>query len=216
MARRFGTLAAAAETRASSLALLLAAILATVAGASARAEPVTLEGVTFSDEFGGFRILSGSGSGTPQDPFVVVEEITDAGEAVLVIRGAPERTPRNPRRNRILSGHDIGFALRKVVINRTEEIWPGYDLELQSIPGRPSPQDDGLSFGQGSMEQRRIRADAYETATVTSEPIDLAVFDKGDVLPGGRVVLDLVITDMVDRPAIYLVQRRQRFLSELR
>jgi hypothetical protein len=181
----------------------------------ARAEPVTLGGVTFSDELGGFRILSGSGSGTPQDPFVIVEEITDPGEAVLVVRGAPEPTPRNPRRNRILSGHDIGFALRKVAINRTPLIWPGYDLELQAVPGRPSPQDDGLSFGQGSQEQRRIRSDSFETTTVTSEPIDMVVFNHGDVHPGAAVTMDLVVTDMVARPAIYLVQRQQRLLSLL-
>jgi hypothetical protein len=191
------------------------AVLFLLAGAPALAEPVTLGGVTFSDEFGGFRILSGSGSGTPDDPFVIVEEVTEPGEAVLVIRGAPEPTPRNPRRNRILSGHDMGFALRKVVINRTPLIWPGYDLELQAVPGRSSPQDDGLSFGQGSQEQRRIRSDVYETTVVTSEPIDMVVLNHGDVVPGGRVAIDLIITDMVSRPAIYLVQRQQRLLSYL-
>ena len=214
MGRRIGTKLAAVSA-AGRRGLVVLVSVASLSAPPLRAEPVVLSGVTFSDEMGGFRILSASGAGTPQDPFVIVEEITDPGEAVLVIRGAPEPTPKNRRRNRILSGHDIGFALRKVVINRTDEIWPGFDLELQSVPGRPSPQDDGLSFGQGSQEQKRIRSAPFETATVTSEPVDMVVFDRGDVLPGGRAVLDLVITDMVDRPAIYVVQRRQRFLSEL-
>jgi hypothetical protein len=197
------------------LFLFLLLFLVVGPAAPARAEPVSLAGVTFSDELGGFRILAGSGAGTPQDPFVIVEEVMGPGDAVLVIRGAPERTPRNPRRNRIISGHEIGFALRKVVINRTSAIWPGYDLELQAIPGRSSPLDDGLSFGQGSLEQRRIRSDVFETATVTSEPIDMVVLNHGDVPPGGQVVIDLVVTDMLDRPATYLVQRQQRFLSSV-
>ncbi|HSK40395.1 MAG TPA: hypothetical protein VK943_11570 [Arenibaculum sp.] len=174
---------------------------------------MTLHGVTFSDEMGGFRILDVSGSGTEDDPFVLVEEITDPGDAVLVIRGAPAPTPRNPRHNRILSGHGIGFALRKVVINATDRIWPGFDLELQTSPGVSSPWRDGLSFGQGSAAQKLTGSDMFERATITAEPIDSIVFSLGDVAPGGRVTLDFVVTDMAFRPAIFLVQRRHRPLS---
>jgi hypothetical protein len=193
---------------------LAAALAAQPAAApAALAEPVTVGGVTFSDELGGFRILSASGSGTEDDPFVVVEEITDPADAVLVIRGRPDPTPRNPRTNRILSGHVVGFAMRKVAINATDQIWPGFDLELQALPGVPSPWRDGLSFGQGSQAQAQTGSDAFERATITVEPIDSVVFALGDVPPGGRATLDFVVTDMTERPALYLVQRRHRPLS---
>ena len=65
------------------LALLLLAIPAT-----ATAAPVTIEGITFSDEEGGFTILGASGSGSYDDPFVVIEELTDPEGAVLLMRGA--------------------------------------------------------------------------------------------------------------------------------
>jgi hypothetical protein len=202
------------------LAALLAFLAGTggaalAGGGGAAAEPVTVEGVTFSDEAGGFRILSASGSGTEEDPFVVVEEITGPGDAVLVIRGAPGPTARNPHRNRILSGHEIGFAMRKVVVNATAQIWTGFDLELQASPGVPSPWRDGLSFGQGSAAQKRTRSDAFEQATILAEPIDSIVYALGDVMPGGSATLDFVITDMTSRPEIRLVQRRDRPLSGL-
>lgn len=194
---------------------MAAAVSATIylAAPPTMAGSMTLHGVTFSDEMGGFRILDVSGSGTEDDPFVVVEEITDPGDAVLVIRGAPTPTPRNPRRNRILSGHSIGFALRKIAINATDRIWPGFDLELQTSPGVSSPWRDGLSFGQGSAAQKLTGSDAFEQETITAEPIDSIVFSLGDVAPGGRVTLDFVITDMTLRPALFLVQRRHRPLS---
>lgn len=197
----------------SRLAALLFAFLAIPGGTAA--EPVTVDGVTFSDEAGGFRLLSVSGSGTEEDPFLVVEEITDPGDAVLVIRGAPEPTARNPRRNRILSGHEIGFAIRKVAVNATAQIWTGFDLELQASPGMPSPWRDGLSFGQGSAAQKRTRSDAFERTTILAEPIDSIVYALGDVMPGGSATLDFVITDMTLRPEIRLVQRRNRPLSGL-
>jgi hypothetical protein len=188
-------------------------VLAALPAVLPAAAPATIDGVTFSDELGGFRILSASGSGTEDDPFVIVEEITDPGDAVLVIRGRPDPTPRIPRTNRILSGHVVGFAMRKVAINATDQIWPGFDLELQAAPGVPSPWRDGLSFGQGSPAQARTRSDTFERATITVEPVDSIVFSLGDVAPGGRVTLDFVVTDMTERPVLYLVQRRHRPLS---
>ena len=55
-------------------------------------------GYSFSDELGGFRLLSASGTGTPDDPIVVVEEIAEAAPVVLVIRrlSGSERARRAP------------------------------------------------------------------------------------------------------------------------
>jgi hypothetical protein len=45
-------------------------------GPWALAEPITLDGLTFSDELGGLELMEGWGSGTLVDPFVLVEDIT--------------------------------------------------------------------------------------------------------------------------------------------
>ncbi len=54
---------------------------------AAQARPITVEGITFSDELGGFTVLGAWGIGTKAEPFVVVEEITGPTAAILVIRG---------------------------------------------------------------------------------------------------------------------------------
>ena len=56
-------------------------------GAAAHGDTFTAGGLTFSDELGGFRLISVSGTGTSADPIVIVEEVTDVGPAILVIRG---------------------------------------------------------------------------------------------------------------------------------
>ena len=100
------------------------------------AESFAAGGLQFSDELGGFRLISVSGTGTAADPIVIVEEITDLGPAVLVIRG-----------RQMSKGHDgtafptafVNLAVIKVVINRTRRVWTGYDLELQEVLKKPSP-----------------------------------------------------------------------------
>jgi len=60
-------------------AAMAAAALQALFAASAQAAPVTLAGLTFSDEMGGLVLHGGRGSGTTADPFVLVEEITTMG-----------------------------------------------------------------------------------------------------------------------------------------
>ncbi len=88
--------------------------LAALAAVAARAEPITLQGVNFSDELGGFVLLGGSGSGTPADPFVVLERIVTNAPTVLVIRGVDLEFGNPVRTN-----HFVGFAMIKVVENAT-------------------------------------------------------------------------------------------------
>ena len=52
----------------------------------ALAETWSTAGLSFSDELGGARLLSASGTGTRDDPIVLIEEIVGAGPAVLVVR----------------------------------------------------------------------------------------------------------------------------------
>ncbi|NIR28380.1 MAG: hypothetical protein GWN84_03435, partial [Gammaproteobacteria bacterium] len=56
----------------------------------------------------------------------VVEEITGPAAAILAIRGV---TPAFG--NRVGTLHPTGFALRKVVVNRTPYAWSFIDFELR-------------------------------------------------------------------------------------
>lgn len=186
------------------LALLSGLALAAI-GAAARAEPVTLAGITFSDELGGFEIESGSGSGTVLDPFVLVERITGSRPAVLVIRGfGPEFG------NRAGTAHQAGFALRKTIVNATGSPWRSFQVELQEELGVDSPYGDGLSFGQGSATARSYRSDRFAAVRVVDEPLDGLVFGDGEVRQDERVTLDFIVTDNTPVAEFYLVQRRDQ------
>lgn len=168
-----------------------------------RATELALGGLTFSDELGGVRLLEGSGTGTLDDPVVLVEEITDYGPAVIVIRGMHARFG-----NRIRSQHDVGFAITKVVRNATSQPWTLFTLELREKLQQESPFGDGLSFGQASEAGRPFLSDRFETNLETREPYDGVQFYDGVVEPGETVVLNFVITDTTPRFKFYLMQKR--------
>jgi len=164
---------------------------------------LTLGGLTFSDELGGVRLLEGSGSGTLDDPVVLVEEIVDFGPAVIVIRGMHAQFG-----NRISSQHDVGFAITKVVTNATSQPWTLFTLELREKLEQESPFGDGLSFGQASKAGRPFLSDRFNTNLETREPYDGVQFYDGVVEPGETVVLNFVITDTTPRWQFYLMQKR--------
>ena len=169
----------------------------------ARATELTLGGLVFSDELGGVRLLEGSGTGTLDDPVVLVEEIVDYGPAVIVIRGMHASFG-----NRIRSQHDVGFAITKVVRNATSQPWTLFTLELREKLLQESPFGDGLSFGQASEAGRPFLSDRFDTNLETREPYDGVQFYDGVVEPGETVVLKFVITDTTPRWKFYLMQKR--------
>ncbi len=172
---------------------------------AAWSEPVVLEGVTFSDEEGGFVILEGRGRGTPADPFVLVEEIfDDERPAILTIRGM-----RTSFGNRLGGAPEIGFVLVKVVRNGTGRPWSSFEMELREIKSRPSPFEDGLSFAQAAGGERLYRSDRFRAAWQTDEPIDAITFYDGVVRPGETVTMEIRVTDFSPNWQFYLVQRRQ-------
>ncbi len=175
---------------------------------SAGAEPVSLGDITFSDERGGFVIHSASGEGTYEDPFLVVEEITDPEGAVLVIRGAVTGIG-----NRIGTLHQIGFAMTKIVINGTGATWSLFDLELEEQYGVASDYYDGLSFGQAAELRRPFLSDRYDLNETMNEPRDELRFREGTVEPGDRVTLTFVVTDATPITEFYLLQRPSRLIS---
>ncbi|HFD16434.1 MAG TPA: hypothetical protein ENJ38_09035 [Rhodospirillales bacterium] len=183
----------------------VACLLGLLASEPSRAEPVTLDGVTFSDEEGGFVILEGRGRGTPEDPFVLVEEIfDDERPAILTIRGM-----RTSFGNRLGGAPEIGFVLVKVVRNGTGRPWSSFEMELREIKSRPSPFEDGLSFAQAAGRQRLYRSDRFRGAWQVDEPIDAITFYDGLVRPGETVTMEVRVTDYSPNWQFYLVQRRQ-------
>ena len=184
-------------------AILAAFLAAFMLSIPIKATELTLGGLTFSDELGGVRLLGGSGTGTLDDPVVLIEEITDYGPAVIVIRGMHARFG-----NRIQSQHDVGFAITKVVKNATSQPWTLFTLELREKLQQESPFGDGLSFGQASEAGRPFLSDRFDTNLETREPYDGVQFYDGVVEPGETVVLNFVITDTTPRFKFYLMQKR--------
>lgn len=189
-----------------SSAFLAAAALLAVD--PARAAPVELEGLVFSDELGGVEILDGWGTGTLDDPFVLVEAITGTGPAILVVRGATWRFG-----NRIRSHHEIGFALTKIVENRTDLPWPVFNLELREFMNESSPFGDGLSFGQATQSGKPFSSDVFITSRDVEEPYDGLSFFDGTIEPGGRVAMNFVVTDTTPKWEFFLLQRRDTPLA---
>jgi hypothetical protein len=177
---------------------------------AAQAAPLTLAGITFSDELGGVELRGGWGTGTAADPFVLVEEITDDGPAVLIVRGLQAQLG-DPLRG---TGQ-IGFALTKIVTNRTARTWASFELELREQLDRPSTYEDGLSFGQAAWSKRSFTADRFANVSMTDEPLDAVVFSDGMVLPGETVTVTALITDYTPRPEFFLLQRRETPMAGL-
>ena len=140
--------------RAGGLVALACLLLTAAQAASAR--PITLAGLTFSDELGGVVLHDGWGTGTAADPFVLVEEINEDGPAVLIVRGMRSRLGDAPD-----ARFQQGIVLRKIVTNATTRGWHAFELELRETLERTSTYEDGLSFGQATRQQRPFTADRY-------------------------------------------------------
>lgn len=181
-----------------------AALLSAIA-APLQAEPITLNGITFSDELGGFELVDGWGSGTHEDPFVIVERVFDDAPAILVVRGFSEAFGNTAR-----TQHLAGFVMTKVVINATSSAWQSYELELQERLGQDSTYGDGLSFGQNPTSARSFSSDLYRDMIATDEPLDGVTFRQGVVRPGEQVAFRFFVTDNTPRALFYLVQSREQ------
>ena len=156
-------------------------------------------GYSFSDELGGFRILSASGQGSATEPVIVVEEIDEAASVTLVIR----------RRSGGPGGPRLSFSplhLVKVVANRSRLAWAGFEVELQEIPGKPSTYGDGLSFNQFAARPPDVGSDAFADSNRLFEPADRILFENGFVDPEARAQFKLTITDPTPTATFYLIQ----------
>ncbi len=161
-------------------------------------------GLLFSDELGGFEILSVRGAGTLGDPIVISQRLSGIGPAILVVRLDPAGdAARQPAHRR---GY-LKLALVTRTRNDSARVWAGFDLELQEELGQPSVYRDGLSFDQvESFSGRRFGSDRFRRFTDLTEPFDRIRFDDGSVDPGGHVTLNFFVTDVTPRSVFYILQ----------
>lgn len=186
------------------------ALACLIATGPARAETITVKGITFSDELGGFRLLAAWGSGSLEDPLTVVEEITSTDGAVLLIRGVGPHTG-----NPIPTFHPAGFALRKIVTNATHQTWTFYDIEMQKVLGTPSDIYDGMSFGQDAQAGRPFTSNKFAQSVSQDEPRDFITYFNGVVEPGETVSLTFIVTATGFVPELLLLQRPNRPLAAI-
>ena len=180
----------------------IALVAAMLVPAAPRAEELRAGGFAFSDELGGFRLVSASGRGTRDDPIVIVEEIEEVGPATLVVR----RLRRSAPQQESSPGTTHALSLVKVVINRSGNIWAGFDLELQEEKNVPSVYGDGLSFDQIGRHPTDLRSDRFSQKRSRFEPYDRLSFEGGHVDPGDEARFSLTITDPTPTPEFYLLQ----------
>lgn len=174
----------------------------------ALAVAITQGGLTFSDEAGGFILKGVTGSGTLDDPYVVVEEVTGPREAVLTISGLKGVG------NRIGSHHIAGIAMTKIVVNRSEDTWQNYQLELREVPTRHSPYEDGLSFAQNTVIAGAFTASSFPDMQRLDEPQDTLGFSGKSVSPGESAEFSFLITDMSPIGKFYLYQQPLQPVSD--
>ena len=137
----------ATATAGSQVMAALTIVLSLAVPTQASGATISVNGVTFSDELGGF-VLERASGGTLE--FQIDQDFG----------------------NRIGSPHLWGFALIKVIENATVLPWESFELELQSKLGVPSDYWDGLSFGQGSQAGRPFTAQGFSRVTIVDEPYD--------------------------------------------
>ena len=178
-------------------AAVLAAGIALVAPGAGRGAEFSAGGYLFSDELGGFRLLSARGGGTPDDPVVLVEEIYDIAPATLVIRDL-----------NLVAGRPLQaqLTLVKRVTNRSVRVWAAFEMELQEIKGKPSIYSDGLSFKQFDSTNKDVSSDSFTKNERDFEPYDRIQFLDGHVDPDEVGEFKITITDPTPTPEFYLVQ----------
>ena len=183
-------------------------LLALWAGPAAGADRIVLDGVTFAAEHGGLRLVDGWGRGSREDPFVLVEEITGHGAAVLTVRDPTTRFGR-PATGQV----GIGFVLKKIVTNRTARPWTIFAMELRQELVVPSDYFDGLSFHQSGERGAYVFSDRFSAVDLTDEPADRLAFSRAVIEPGETVTVQVAVTDHSPVSPFFLIQRRDAPLA---
>lgn len=156
---------------------------------------------SFSDELGGFHIISATGKGTRKDPIVVTQELESSSPVTLVIRTIGPLQPFS-------SSEDAasGFLyMRAVVLNNSGQAWVEFEFELQEVLGKASVFGDGLSFDQRESSDDNISSDSFAEFSRDFEPYDRLLLRNGRVDPLTTAAFSFLVTDFTPRTQFYLV-----------
>ena len=163
----------------------------------------TTGGLTFSDELGGTRLVGASGTGTRDDPIILLEEITGAGPAVLVVR--------NHRTGHLDISPALGFLSALGGQDRRQPGPVGLDRVRPGAHGAPSIRRASTPTGSRSTSRRAFaraaKADRFAQTLQDDEPFDRIRFDGGNVDPQEHLRLDFDIVDVNGGAVFYLVQQ---------
>ncbi len=157
---------------------------------------------SFSDELGGFRILSASGTGTRDDPVVITEELYSSSPVTMTIRTVRPIRPFDTSGN-YANGM---LSMRIVAHNASGQGWVEFEFELQEIRHVPSTLGDGLSFDQRGENKEVVSSDSFGFFSRDFEPHDKLLFSRGKVDPGETAGFSFLITDYTPRWEFFLVQ----------
>lgn len=191
-------------TGARTTAVLAAGVVAAFAGettGSVTEANVAIAGAySFSDELGGFRIISASGSGSREDPITIVQEMFSATPVTIVIR------TELPIRPYDWSGrYANGFMhMRLVMVNNSGHPWVEFELELQERLGVASVFGDGLSFDQRKTHTDNIYSDSFRAYDRDFEPYDRLLFRQGKVDVNATASVGFFVTDFTPRWEFFL------------
>ena len=153
---------------------------------------------SFSDQLGGFRILSVSGTGTQADPIVIEQEFFGPGPGTIAIRNHGRATG---------GAAFLQLFVVTKVRNGAPGVWVGFDIELQEELRTPSDYWDGLSFNQTQrIDTAGFRSSRFRDGERIAEPHDRVRFLNGHVNVGTHVEFRFVITDVTPKPVFYLLQ----------
>ena len=153
---------------------------------------------SFSDELGGFRILSIKGKGTRADPIEITEALISTEPVTLVIRAANAASLDTLRQN--------SFHMKISAVNQSKLAWIGFEFELEEIRGKPSDFYDGLSFGQTNPNPDFFSSDRYAHFQNQFESFDRLRFDDGHSDPGVATSFGFFVTDVTPVAEFYLVE----------
>src|SRR5262245_57094239 len=170
---------------------------------------ITKDGMSFSDEQGGFALKSVTGHGSLDDPYVITEDVFGPQQSILVIRGMKQAG------NRIGTHHIAGIAVTKIVFNRSKDVWQNYQLELREVLTRHSPYEDGLSFAQNTVISGSFTVSSFPDLQRYDEPQDTLGWSGKSVPPGDSASFTFLITDMSPVDKFYLFQKPLQPVSEL-
>ena len=173
------------------------------AGTKAEQGHIWLAGAySFSDELGGFKIVSASGLGTRTNPIVIVQELNSASPVTMVIRATQTIKPFSATGD-YANGT---IHMRIETFNASGLPWLEFEFELQEILRKPSVYGDGLSFDQRRTNSASILSNRFNKYNDNFEPYDRLIYFDGFVDPQQSAEFSFMITDFTPQPEFYLLQ----------